>query len=409
MKLAIITSGFLPVPATKGGAVENLIENFLRMNEEYKDYEITIFSVYDQKAKEEAENFKNTHCIFIKSNFLVDYLDKFIFFLAKEILKKKNSHSYRFICKRLYYLNQVSRYLKEYDYDKVLLENHPSQYLALKWRRNYKKYLGKYYYHCHNEFVGTYGCKEIIDKTKKFICVSKYISKSLQEYLNLRSDAFAVLRNGIDEKKFNIELTEEQRKELRKRYQIKEEDKILLFTGRIVEEKGVKELIKALQKVNYEDYKLLIVGAALNDINTKTSYELEIEELVKKMENKVIFTGFIKYDEIPKLYHFADVSVLPSIWDDPAPLTIIESLTCRVPIITTVSGGIPEYATNGSATFVRRDTKIIENLAKEIDLLLSNDITRMQMSTIAREVSKDLTIKNYYSIFSKILEESNDV
>ena len=52
MKLAMITSGFLPVPATKGGAVENLIENFLRMNEEYEDYEITVFSIYDEKAKE---------------------------------------------------------------------------------------------------------------------------------------------------------------------------------------------------------------------------------------------------------------------------------------------------------------------------------------------------------------------
>ena len=139
MKLAIITSGFLPVPATKGGAVENLIENFLKMNEECKDYEITVFSVYDQQAIEEAKKLKNTHVVFIKSNFLVNILDKLIFFLAKNVLKKKNSQSYRFICKRLHYLNQVSKYLKNLNYDKVLLENHPSQYLSLKWRKNYKR------------------------------------------------------------------------------------------------------------------------------------------------------------------------------------------------------------------------------------------------------------------------------
>ena len=61
MKLAIITSGFLPVPATKGGAVENLIENFLKMNEECKDYEITVFSVYDQQAIEEAKKLSLIH------------------------------------------------------------------------------------------------------------------------------------------------------------------------------------------------------------------------------------------------------------------------------------------------------------------------------------------------------------
>ena len=403
MKLAIITSGFLPVPATKGGAVENLIENFLKMNEECKDYEITVFSVYDQQAIEEAKKLQNTHVVFIKSNFLVNILDKLIFFLAKNVLKKKNSQSYRFICKRLHYLNQVSKYLKNLNYDKVLLENHPSQYLALKWRKNYKKYLGKYYYHCHNEFVGTYGCKKIIDKTEKFICVSEYISKFLQNYLELKGDNFVVLRNGIDEKKFNTGLTIKEKKDLKLKYQIKENDKILLFTGRVVKEKGIKELITALKKVNFEDYKLLIVGAALNDFKTKTPYELEIEELVREMKNKIIFTGFVKYNEISKLYHLADIAILPSICEDAAPLTIIESLICGLPIITTVSGGIPEYAVDGSAILIKRDSKMIENLAKEIDLLLYNEKLRRNMSKKAIEVSRELTIENYYKNCIRIL------
>lgn len=408
MKLAIITSGFLPVPATKGGAVENLIENFLKMNEEFNDHKITVFSIYDQQAIKEAKKFKNTNIIFIKSNFLVDILDKSIFFLAKNVLKKKNSHSYRFICKRLHYLNQVSKYLKKYNYDKILLENHPSQYLALKWRNNYKKYLGKCYYHCHNEFVGTYGCKKIIDKTEKFICVSEYISKFLQNYLELKDDNFAVLRNGIDEKKFNITLTDHQKEELKVKYQIEENDKVLLFTGRIVEEKGVKELITALKQVNYKDYKLLIVGAALNDLNTKTPYELEVEELVKEMKDKVSFTGFVKYNEIPKLYHLADIAVLPSIWDDPAPLTVIESLICGLPIITTISGGIPEYAVNESAILLKRDATLVENLAKAIDLLLVNEDKVRYMSQQALKVSKNLTNCVYYKNFIQLLGEDKN-
>ncbi len=405
MKFAVITSGFLPVPATKGGAVENLIENFLKMNEESTDYEITVFSVYDQQAIKEAKKLKNTHVVFIKSNFVVDILDKSIFFLAKNVLKKKNSQSYKFICKRLHYLNEVSKYLRKTNFDKILLENHPSQYLALKWRNNYKKYESKFYYHCHNEFVGTYGCKKIIDKTEKFICVSEYISKSLQIYLELDRNKFIVLRNGIDENKFNIAITDTEKNDLRNKYQIKENDKVLLFTGRIVEEKGIKELITALNKVKYENYKLLVVGAALNEFKTKTPYELEIEDLVYKMKDKIVFTGFVKYEEISKLYHLADIATLPSIWDDPAPLTIIESLTCGLPIITTVSGGIPEYAVGGSAIFIKRDSKLIENLAKEIELLLKNEEKRRIMSKKAIEASNGLTIKNYYKEFIHILQD----
>lgn len=408
MKLAVITSGFLPVPATKGGAVENLIENFLKMNEEFNNYKITVFSVYDQQAIEVAQKFNNTDFIFIKSNFLVDTLDKMIFILAKNVLKKKNSHSYRFICKRLHYLNRVSKYLKKSDYDKVLLENHPSQYLALKWRKNYKKYDGNYYYHCHNEFSGTYGCKDIIDKTEKFICVSNYISNSLQKYLNLKNKIFSVLRNGIDERSFNINLTKEQKEELRSKYNIQKKDKILLFTGRIVEEKGVKELITALKYVNYDNYKLLIVGAALNELNAKTPYEYEIEELVKEMKEKISFTGFVKYDEIPQLYHLADIAVLPSIWDDPAPLTVIESLMCGLPIISTVSGGIPEYAKDGSAILIERDKDLVKNLAKNIDLLLEHEDKCRDMSQQALKVSKKLTNTVYYQNFVQLLEGAKD-
>lgn len=409
MRLAIITSGFLPVPATKGGAVENLIDNFLMMNDEYKDYNITVFSIYDQHAIQEAKKFNNTEVIFIKSNSLVDIMDKTIFFIAKNVLKKKNSHSYRFICRRLHYLNQVSKYLKKNNYDKVLLENHPTQYLALKWRGNDKRYEGKYYYHCHNEFAGTYRCKDIINQTKKFICVSEYISNSLQRYLGIHENQFSVLRNGIDEKKFNTPITVEESKKLRKQYGITENEKILLFAGRIVEEKGVKELIHSLEKVKREDYKLLIVGSALFDTKTKTNYELEVEGLINKLKDKIVFTGFIKYDDIFKLYYLADIAVLPSIWDDPAPLTIIEALTCGLPIITTVSGGIPEYAIEGSACFVNRDSNLIDNLACKIDLLLSDEKIRSEMSKNALKAAQNLTIEHYYQNFIHILNETSSI
>ena len=51
MKIAIITSGILPVPAVQGGAVENLIDFYLDYNERKKLHDITIFSVYNKQVK----------------------------------------------------------------------------------------------------------------------------------------------------------------------------------------------------------------------------------------------------------------------------------------------------------------------------------------------------------------------
>lgn len=399
MKLAVLTCGFLPIPATKGGAVENLVVNLLNENEKNKEIEFVVFSIYDKDAVEQSKKYNQTSFKFVKVNPIVKFLDKITFFVAKNILKKKNSQSYRYIFQRLSYLNKVSKYLKKETYDKVLLENHPTQYLALKWRKNYIKYTGRYYYHCHNEFPGTYGCKDIISQTQKFICVSEYIKKTLENYLGLESDKFVVLRNCIDTNRFSEELSDEERLQIRKKYNITEDEKVLLFTGRIVPEKGVKELLQSLINLKNKNYKLLIVGGALNDFNVKTSYQQDVENIVKKLEKNVIFTGFVKYQEIAKFYKLADLAVIPSIWDDPAPLTIIESLVTGLPIITTNSGGIPEYATNGSAIIIKRDANLIDNLTQAIDKLLADDKLRIEMSNKGVEVSKDLTIENYYNNF----------
>ena len=51
MKIAILTSGILPVPAVQGGAVENLIDFYLEHNNKHKLHDITIYSVYNKKIK----------------------------------------------------------------------------------------------------------------------------------------------------------------------------------------------------------------------------------------------------------------------------------------------------------------------------------------------------------------------
>ena len=405
MKLAIVTSGFLPVPATKGGAVENLIVNLLNENELDKKLDVEILSIYDEKAQNESKKYKNTKFKFVKSNKILNFFDKTLFLIAKNILKKENSHSYRYIFQRLYFLNQVSKILKKENYDKVLLENHPTQYLALKWRKNYKKYIGKYYYHCHNEFPGTYGCENIILKTRKIICVSKYIAKKVSNDLNMDISRFEVLRNGIDTEKFQKILTLDQIESLRDKYKIKKNEKVLIFTGRVVPEKGIKELLAAIKLVKNNDFKLLIIGSALNGLKTKTKYQTEIESLIESIKDKVIFTGYINYSEIYKYYNISDIAVLPSIWDDPAPLTIIESLTCRLPIITTNSGGIPEYATDGSAIIIKRDENLVKNIASNIEKLLNNEEERLKMKNKCKQVSKELNIKNYFKNFCDCMEE----
>lgn len=402
MKLAVITSGFLPVPATKGGAVENLIVNLLNENETNKEIDFTVFSIYDEKACEEAKIYNKTEFVFIKSNILVKFLDNVSFWIAKNILKKRNSQSYRYIFQRLHYLRKVSKLIKYNDYDKVLLENHPTQYLALKWRRNCIKYKDRYYYHCHNEFPGTYGCDEIIKNTKLFLCVSDYISNSLSKYLDMPMDKFFTLKNCIDTKKFSTSVESNQISQFKRKMGISDET-VLLFSGRLVPEKGIKELLDAISLIKEEKFKLLVVGASLNDMNVRTDFEIELNNMIKNMGKKVVFTGFVNYSDMPIIYAASNISIVPSIWDDPAPLTIIESLVTGLPIITTGSGGIKEYVNDRCAIIVDRNDKLVQNMALAIKQLINDKAKIDKMSKESLKASKNMVTSVYYNNFKDVI------
>lgn len=404
MNLAVVTSGFLPIPATKGGAVENLVVNLINENEKKHNLDFTIFSIYDEKAIEESKKYKYSNFIFLKVNSLAKILDKVVFFIAKNIFRKENSHSYRYIFQRLSFLNGISKQLKKNDYDKVLLENHPTQYLCLKLRKNYIKYKNRYYYHCHNELPGTYGCNEIIKDTNTVLCVSDYIARNFKKVTGISDKKLKVLRNGIDYDRFSKEVDDDTIKSLKEKYDIKNNEKVLLFTGRITWEKGVKELIESLKNLKYENYKLLILGSVLNDIKIKTTYQEEIEKLVEEMKEKVIFTGFVNYDEISNYYALADIAILPSVCEDAAPLTVIEALVSGLPIITTKSGGIPEYAKDGSAIVLEKDEALVDNLTIAIDKLLNDEEKIRDMSKKSKDVSKDLTLENFYINFCDLIK-----
>ena len=75
---------------------------------------------------------------------------------------------------------------------------------------------------------------------------------------------------------------------------------------------------------------------------------------------------------MPAIYAMADVCVLPSIWNDPAPLAVIESLVSGKPLITTRSGGIPEYADGQSAIILERDGKLQKQLVRAMIELAEN-------------------------------------
>lgn len=404
-KVAIITSGYFPVPAAMGGAVEALDENLIKQNEIDNRIHFCVFSCYNQKAEIDAKKYKNSSFIFVKIPWIIQMGDKAIYYIFKNIIKKEKSMSYRYILQRIYFIAKVAKNLHKNNYDRVIIENHSTLFMTLKKYKNYIKYKDKYYYHLHNVVTNAYGCDDIIGSCKCVIGVSDYINRTLKQFLGQKDhNQYTTLKNRIDRDKFLIHLSEKKKCEYKNKYGINENDVLFLFCGRFNEEKGIRQLLQAFEYTD-ENCKLLVVGGYYYGSGMISPFEKEMYSFVKEnLESKVRFTGQIDYEQIPQIYALADVVVIPSIWDDPAPLTVIESLTSGKALITTDSGGIPEYADEESSIILKRDNNFIKKLAKTINMLAQDSNKRISMTQKVLGKTKDWNIETYYKDFCDILE-----
>lgn len=135
-----------------------------------------------------------------------------------------------------------------------------------------------------------------------------------------------IIPTGIEvERFFEENVDEEQVKNLKKSLGLTKKDFVILFVGRLAEEKNVKFLIeshKALINKNY-NVKLIIVG----DGPDKEAYEEYAASL--GLDKDVIFTGKASWDAMPCYYHIADVFATASKTETQG-LTIIEAMASNV-------------------------------------------------------------------------------
>ena len=413
--VAVVTSGYLPVPNVLGGAVEALDMMMVRENEKSPNFEFTVFSSWAPGVDEVVRDgaFQHTDFRFIKTPVLVKAVDHCIYWAAKHILRKKKLMSYRYIAQRLWYIRKVAKALSKDDasgkapFDKVMIENHATLFMTMQKYGNAERYADKVYYHLHNEVTNDFGCKHEIAQVKKVLGVSNYIVDTLDKFLRehgeggLKPEQKAVWRNGVDTSRFGSDEAKRKAKSFRMKYGINDDDIVFLFSGRLTPEKGAEELLEAFAQVvaQVSNAKLVVAGAFFFNSNIKSPFEQKLHDLASQpqVKEKIIFTGFVDYNDMPALYEMADICVLPSIWDDPAPLAVIESLVSGKPLITTRSGGIPEYANDNCAIILERDSELVKHLTQAMVNLASDAQRRDSMSACDSVLEHNLTSEAFFA------------
>ena len=400
MKIAILTSGILPVPAIQGGAVENLVDLYLEYNEHHKLHDITVYSVkptnYADKYLLPVNSGAANHYYYIETQTIWAKFKK----KAYQITHGEGYYHYTIE----YYLSQALRHISKQHYDFIILENRPGYALKLK---DYTE--ARLVYHLHNDLLNsqTKLGKQIYQLADRIITVSDFIGSRVKT-INPTDTKCVTAYNGIDIEPIKSRLgTNEDVFRNRKALGFEPDDFIVSFSGRLIPEKGILPLIQAMRQIQeHKNIKLMVLGGyALGNSKEQTPFQKEIQ-LAAEGLNNIVFTGYVPYNEIGNYLNIADIAALPSIWEEPFGLTCVEAMAAGLPLITTRSGGIPEIANEQCAIFVERGERLVTQLASAILDLYQHPEKKKAMSLAVQNkadyFNKERYARDFFNALSTI-------
>jgi len=209
----------------------------------------------------------------------------------------------------------------------------------------------------------------ILKAASRVIAVTKVEAEQYRS-VGVSEDKIEIIPNGIDLFEFeNLP----PRGEFRRKYALNDNQKIILYLGRIHKIKGLDLLVKAFAKLSQplNDIKLVIVGP-------DDGYLPSLRKLVANLEisDKVLFTGPLYGQEKLNAYVDADVYVLPSSYEIFG-ITVLEALACGTPVIVTDRCGIADVINGQAGLIVPYDE---EQLQQTLQYMLIDDKVRLQFS-----------------------------
>ena len=193
--------------------------------------------------------------------------------------------------------------------------------------------------------------------------------------LGINPTKTSYIPNGVDTEKFTPRV---KGREIREKYKIKPDEKVILCPRRLELKNGVWYLIKAITHIiqKNSNARCLIVGDGLE------MAKLKLEATRLAVAERVLFAGRVPNSEMPKYYAASDIAVLPSL-KEATSIAGLEAMATGKPLVGTNIGGIPQIITDGE-TGILVPPRNPEELAYAIVSLLNDDGKRTRMGLKAR-------------------------
>ena len=227
---------------------------------------------------------------------------------------------------------------------------------------------------------------------------SNFMKGHIQGLFGLPFDKINVISNGINITNFN---GIERDYEFRRQYAL-DNEKIILYMGRLVYEKGIQHLISAMPKIleNYHDSKLIIAGkGGMLD-------ELKAQVHAMGIHNKVYFTGYLNSKQVQKMYKCADVAVFPSTYE-PFGIVALEAMLAGVPTVVSDVGGlneIVEHRLTGMKSYVGNANSIADSILSLLyDYQLATNVAKNAKAKVKELYNWNKIAQDTHFIYQKAI------
>lgn len=358
----------------KGGAIATWVKDFSRQMTEYRT---TVFAPYSRKRISKPSSFGAGVAMW-------QWLGR--------LIPGAVGHHIRYNV----YVVWAAIYARIFGFDIIHVHNRPTYIPIIKRFNQHATVI----LHMHNDHVADLNAKQMrqLDLYSDIIIsVSQYIEngiveKGLSHGIDLKPRC-NVLLNGSDASLFTR--------------QKPAENSTILFVGRLNESKGIKQLVQAVLEARKEnpEVKLLVAGSSGFGNKAETPFETKVKAIASQDEGAVEFLGYVKHDDVPAL--FADIAIycIPSVWNDPCPLAVLEGMASGIPMIVGNRGGIPEQVAD---TALCIDCDDISLLSQSILYLLNNRTAGAQMAESAyQRFILNFTWDKVCDRFREIMKKNN--
>lgn len=301
------------------------------------------------------------------------------------------------------------------DFDLILCHSFPASYLALRIKRKFGiPYIlhlyhpPKFLYDADLNWAKNSSKRKfafIIGKIfrgflrkKDFSCMknadaylpaSMYINRTISKIYSINDVVVRVIYPIVD-KSFVI-----------KKYPLRElkkfgiTKKFIISSGRVVRQKRLDFIIKALSRIKRKDIQLVVAGKYEEDIKK------ELEELANRYKVEILFLGNLKIGELIKLYNLASATILTCPGEGLG-LALVEAVACGCPgIAWKDNSGPQEVIIDGKNGFLAEPYKI-EDLAEKIELVLKRKWNKQKVSKSVKKFSKEQVKKEYLSVIKMV-------